>query len=118
MGKNAENKSTLIPNEKIKLVEEFYQRYANDANTSLHQLVAYTRETYDIKISATQIRNILSNPLYVKADKRLYDYYKLKNVQFVNDVSEFNGTRALQIVNKRDQSNKKVVLNDTSEWVA
>lgn len=118
MGKNAENKSTLIPNEKIKLVEEFYQRYANDANTSLHQLVAYARETFGIKISATQIRNILSNPLYVKADKRLYDYYKLKNVQFVNDVSEFNGTRALQIVNKRDSSNKKVVRNDTSEWVA
>lgn len=117
-GKNSENKSTLIPNEKIKLVEEFYRRYSSDANTSLHQLVTYARETFDIKISSTQIRNILSNPLYVKADKRLYDYYKLKNVQFVNDASEFNGTRALQIINKRDQSNKKVVLNDTSEWVA
>ena len=112
------NLSSLQPNENINLVIELYSKYSEDTNTSLHQLVKYALDYYSVKMSATQIKNILSNPLYVKADKKLYDYYKLQKVQFVNDESEFDGSRALQIVNKTDQSNKKKVFNDTSLWVA
>ena len=115
MGKTEDNKSTLIPNEKVKLVVAFYDKYCNDTNTSLHQLVSYARENFDVKLSATQVRNILSNPLYAKADKKLYDFYKLQGVQFLNDVEQFNGARALQIVNKTDQSQSKTVFNDTTK---
>lgn len=111
------NISSLQANENIKLVVELYSKYSKDTNISLHQLVKYSLDEYGIKISATQIKNILSNPLYVKADRKLYDYYKLKKVQFVNDIKEFNGIRALQIVNKTDQTNKKKIVNDSSEWV-
>ena len=112
------NISSLQPNENMNLVIEMYSKYSNDTNISLHQLVKYALDNYSVKMSATQVRNILSNSLYVKADKKLYDYYKLQQVQFVNDEKEFNGTRALQIINKTDQTNKKTVVNDSSEWVA
>lgn len=112
------NVSSLQTNENINLVIEMYSKYSNDTNISLHQLVKYSLDEYGIKMSATQVRNILSNSLYVKADKKLYDYYKLQKVQFVNDIEEFNGTRALQIVNKTNQTYKKTVVNDSSEWVA
>ena len=112
------NLSSLKPNENMNLVIEFYKKYCEDTNTSLHQLVKYSLDKYGIKMSATQVRNILSNPLYVKADKRLYDYYNLQKVEFLNDLSEFNGTKALQIINKTDQSNKKTVFNDPSKWIA
>ena len=113
-----DGKSSLEPNEYKDLVLQLYTKYANDANTSLHQLVKYSLDTYSVKLSATQIKNILSNPLYVKADKKLFDYYKLKNVKFLNDVTEFDGKRALQIINKTDQTKKKTVQNDTSLWTA
>lgn len=116
-GKSSDGKSTLIPNENMQLVIDFYNKYANDTNTSLHQLLSYARENYGIKFSPTQIRNILSNPLYVKADKKLYDFYKLKGVQFLNDKDEFDGIRALQIINKTDQSKSKTIFNDSSKWV-
>ncbi|MCM1102212.1 MAG: recombinase family protein [Clostridium sp.] len=112
------NLSSLQPNDNINLVIEMYSKYAEDTNISLHQLVKYALDNYSVKMSATQVRNILSNSLYVKADKKLYDYYKLQKVQFVNDESEFNGTRALQIINKTDQTNTKTVVNDSSLWVA
>lgn len=112
------NISSLQQNENINLVIEMYSKYSNDTNISLHQLVKYALDNYSVKMSATQVRNILSNSLYVKADKKLYDYYKLQKVQFVNDIEEFNGTRALQIVNKTDQTQKKTIVNDSSEWVA
>lgn len=113
-----DGKSSLQPNQYMDLVIEMYVKYAEDTNTSLHQLVAYARENYSVKLSATKVRNILSNPLYVKSDKKLYDYYKLQDVQFLNDLTEFDGKRALQIVNKTDQSKKKTVFNDTSLWIA
>lgn len=115
--KNADNKSSLKPNEMMELVVELYNKYSRDTTTSLHQLVGYAREKYNIKFDVTQIRNTLSNPVYVKADKLLYEYYKLKNVTFLNDESEFDGTHALQIVNKTDQSGKKTIVNDSSSWV-
>lgn len=118
MGKTGDNKSTLIPNDKMKLVIDFYNKYCNDTNTSLHQLVSYARENFDVKLSATQVRNILSNPLYAQSDKRLYDFYKLQGVQFLNGIEQFDGTRALQIVNKTDQSQSKTVFNDTTKWIA
>lgn len=113
-----EGKSTLIPNDKIRLVIDFYSFYSNGTNISLHQLVAYAKEHYDVKMSATQVRNILSNSLYVKADKKIYDYYKLQGIQFLNDESEYNGIYAMQLINKTDQSSSKTVLNDTSLWIA
>lgn len=112
------NLSSLEPNDNMNLVVELYEKYYRDTNTSLHQLVRYSLDKYGIKLSATQIKNILTNPLYVKADKQIYDYYYLKNVDFLNDKSEFNGKRALQIINKTNQSNKKTVFNDPSMWQA
>lgn len=112
------NLSSLQPNKNINLVIELYSKYAEDTNTSLHQLVKYALDNYAVKLSATQVRNILSNSLYVKADKKLYDYYKLQKVQFANNESEFDGTKALQIINKTDQTNTKTVVNDSSLWVA
>ena len=117
-GKGSDGKSTLIPNDNIQIVIDFYDKYCNDTNTSLHQLVEYARTEYDIKLSATQVRNILSNPLYVKADHLLYDFYKLKGVQFLNEIEQFNGTRALQIINKTDQTKSKTIFNDESKWIA
>lgn len=112
------NLSSLKPNENMNLVIEMYSKYSTDTNISLHQLVKYALDNYSVKMSATQVRNILSNSLYVKADKKLYDYYKLQNVQFVNDREEYNGRHALQIINKTDQTNKKKLVNDSSEWIA
>lgn len=112
------NVSSLQPNENMKLVIELFSKYSEDTNISLHQLVKYALDNYSVSLTATQVRNILSNSLYVKADKKLYNYYKLKKVQFVNDESEFNGTKALQLINKTDQSNKRAVKNDSSSWVA
>lgn len=113
-----DGKSSLEPNEYKDLVIQLYKKYADDANTSLHQLVKYSLDNYSAKLSATQIKNILSNPIYVKADKKLYDYYKLKDVKFVNEVTEFDGRRALQIINKTDQTKRGTVQNDASLWVA
>lgn len=113
-----DNLSSLKPNENIKLVQELYSKYADDTNISLHQLIKYALDNYAVKLSATQIKNILSNPLYVKADKKLYDFYNLQKVQFYNNESEFDGSKALQIINKTNQSGKKTEVNDTSLWVA
>lgn len=54
-------------------VVELYAKYSEDTNISLNQLVKYAFDKYSVKLNVTQVRNILSHAVYVKADKKLYD---------------------------------------------
>lgn len=115
--KTAEGISTLTVNEEqSRIVSVLFQKYAWDTSSSLHQLVAYLHKNYGIEKQATAINNILSNPLYVKADKRLYDYYKSMGCIFLNIPDEWDGTHTCQIINKTDQSGSKKLFNPSSEW--
>ena len=64
------------------------------------------------------IREILTNPVYVEADKYIYDYFKTLGCEIYSEESEFNGKNAVMAYNKTLQksgeSNKK---RDYGEWI-
>lgn len=108
--------STLKPDENIELVKIIFKKYAYDSNSSLHKISEYLSLNHGVVKTATAINNILSNPLYVKADERLYNYYKSLNVTFLNEKEEWNGKHACLILNKTDQSGNKTIVNKSEEW--
>lgn len=108
----AEGKPTLIPvQEEVDAVKYMFKTYADKANVSLGTI---QKDLLDKGIhghqgkgfARTTIGRILSNPIYVKADKRLYQYYKSKQVVFVNDKSEWNGKVSCELIGKKDMSRK------------
>lgn len=116
--KNKKGISTLKPSEEMELVKIIYEKYAYDSNSSLKQIAKYLFDEKGITKTARAIKVILSNPIYIKADEKLYNYYKKMGVQFLNEKEDWNGKNACQIINKTDQSKNKSAMNDTSEWKA
>ena len=67
--------------------------------------------------TTAKLSAIIRNPIYVKADNSIYEYFRRKNVKIVSDVSEFDGTRGIQIYGKtkhdseaEDWSDMKIVV--------
>lgn len=116
ISKNKKGISTLKPTEEMEIVKLIYQKYAYDSNSSLRQITKYLYDEKGITKTARAIKIILSNPIYIKADEKLYNYYKKMGVKFLNKKEEWNGKRACQIINKTDQTKNKNIANDTSEW--
>lgn len=118
IAKNKKGISTLKPDENMELVKIIYQKYAYDSNSSLHKIMKYLYDEKGISKTARAIKVILSNPIYIKADEKLYNYYKSMGVQFLNKKEEWDGKNACQIINKTDQSKNKSSTNNCTEWKA
>ena len=63
------------------------------------------------------LATIIKNPIYVKADLDIYDYFERHGVQMVTDISEFTGEYGAQLYGKSkhpsddpDWSDMKLVL--------
>jgi DNA invertase Pin-like site-specific DNA recombinase len=54
-----------------------------------------------------KIQRILRNPVYVKADAEVYNYYKNKSCIITNDLTEFIGTNGCYLFGKRDRNLSK-----------
>ena len=71
----------------------------------------------DSNWSTAKLSAIIRNPIYVKADNNIYEFFRRKNVKIVSDISEFDGTRGIQIYGKtkhdpeaEDWSDMKIVV--------
>ena len=65
--------------------------------------------------STGKLSTILKNPIYVKADNDVYEYFLKYNTNIISDISEFDGIHGLQIYGKTkhcadDWSDIKVVV--------
>ena len=67
--------------------------------------------------STAKLSAIIRNPIYVRADNNIYEFFRRKNVKIVSDISEFDGTRGIQLYGKtkhdyeaEDWSDMKIVV--------
>lgn len=65
--------------------------------------------------STAKLSKILKNPIYVKADNDVYEFFVKHNTNIISDISEFDGIHGLQIYGKTkhaadDWSDMKVVV--------
>ena len=65
--------------------------------------------------STAKISTILRNPIYVRADASIYEYFSRQNANIVSDISEFDGIRGIQLYGQSkhksdDFSDMKVVV--------
>lgn len=106
---DGKNQSVLEPvPEKLKIVSDLFLKYAN-GTSSLHSLAKYLNENNippegrSDYWGAQNIRRILRNPVYVRADVDIYAYY-YNNATIVNDVHEFDGLHACYLTVKGGKS--------------
>ncbi|HEX2939385.1 MAG TPA: recombinase family protein [Ruminiclostridium sp.] len=98
--------SILVPNDNIIVVKEIFELYAA-GGISLGKLAAHLHEkgVPGIKRSGwdnVSISRILHNPVYVKSDANLYDYFTRKGISIYNDKEQFSG-KGCWLLGKRAQ---------------
>lgn len=99
--------SILKPNDKISIVNEIFELYAQ-GNISLGKLATYLHEHGIPGINRSgwdnvSISRILHNPVYVKADASIYNYFKQKGVVIYNEIDQFTGDKGCWLLGKRAQ---------------
>ena len=67
--------------------------------------------------STSKLSTILKNPIYVRADNDIYEYFARQGVQMISDVQEYDGVHGLQLYGKTthatsadDWSNMRAVV--------
>ena len=92
-----------VPEEvrQLKIIFEMYSRTV----TSLADIVRYFKDnniekTRGVEWSTSRLTEILRNPIYVKADIDIYNFYRSRNTEIVNDISEFIGTNGCYLYTK------------------
>ena len=121
-------KDTVINNVKTKMFEPvtneieqikyIFENYSVP-NVTLRRLMD---NLIDNNISATtgswstaKLSNIIKNPIYVKADNAIYEYYSKRNANIMSDINQFDGLHGIQTYGKSkhtadDMSDIKIVV--------
>ena len=121
-------KDTVINNVKTKMFEPvtneieqikyIFENYSIP-NVTLRRLMD---NLIDNNISATtgswstaKLSNIIKNPIYVKADNAIYEYYSKRNANIMSDINQFDGLHGIQTYGKSkhtadDMSDIKIVV--------
>lgn len=109
--------SLEIDPDMAEVIKQLFNKYATDTNCSVYELTGFLREKYGINKYGGGIRNILANEKYVKADEKIYKYFKYNGCEILKEKEYWNGTHACQAINtKTKHDNGSVTTNDISQW--
>lgn len=88
--------------ERVKLMYEMY----TDPQTSLGDIVRHFSESGldfgDRELGRGNLANILRNPVYVRADLDIYEFFKNQGASITNDVADFAGINGCYLYRGRD----------------
>ena len=116
---NGKTGSVLVPYDSAVTVRAMYDVYANP-EASLRDVIMYINEnhlpmdapkgdgTVTRGFDACNIAAVLKNPLYVRADKNVYEYLLKNNYRIIDDVDAFDGKHGLFWHNYRSKTDRYV----------
>lgn len=106
--KTADNKPTLkADKKKTEAVILIFRLYTEEAGISLGKVAkiltekGYQSNRANGAWDTSTISKILQNTVYVKADEMLYQYLAIRQINFLNEMSDWNGSTSCHIVGKR-----------------
>ncbi len=101
----------LTPSDMIEYVKEMFLKYSS-TDISLKSL-AYELNENEIKTrfdnywDSAKISRLLKNPVYVKADVNIYNYYKNMGCIFHNDINNYVGENGLYVYGNKVSTSTK-----------
>jgi hypothetical protein len=104
-----------VEREHIKYICESYAVEGVSLRRLMDNLVQNHILPLDGSWSTAKLSTILKNPIYVKADNAVYEYFARRGTNIVSDISAFDGVHGLQLYGKTkhktdDWSDLKVVV--------
>lgn len=131
---NGKTGSVLVPSEAAQTVIAAYNVY-KESGTSLLDVVNYIKE-HELPSSSTaghspvnrsmdrsEISRILENPLYVRADKNVYEYFLSRGFTMIDDIDAYDGVHGL-LWHKKNSEDRFIKVGyheglvDSETWLA
>jgi len=109
---NGKKGSVLVPSEQAGALKLAYEMYA-EPSASLRDILTYFKEheaevgylrtdeyggknrSHKVKLNTGSLSMILRNPLYVRADKLVYAYFKTMVYEIIDDVEAYDGVHGV-----------------------
>lgn len=108
--------SVLEPNEQSKFVISMYDLYSEEstslADVKRHLMYNNATSAKGTNWATTTIAKIIKNPVYVKANVDVYNYFKAKDNIITNDIEDFKGIKGCYHYGKEDRTRTKKPENE------
>ena len=100
--------------EELNIVRQIFEMYA-EPQTSLGDIVSWLNERNIVNrkgfvFGRTRIRDIIINPVYVRADYRIYDFFRAQGTEIANPPEDFIGTNGAYLYSGQEKKRKSVCL--------
>lgn len=109
----------LKENKDIEKVELIFKNYLRLKSLTKLETFLLNKNILSINLkpyTRFSLKNILTNPVYVKSDKDIYNYYENKGINLYG--GSWNGINGLMIYNKTTNLNHKILKRKkTEEWI-
>ncbi len=126
---NGKTGSVLIPSDKAIVVRTAYQLY-KEPDTSLRDILSYfinnnieIKKTPEGNMDRSHFSKLLQSPLYVRADKNIYQYLASKGYEMIDNIESFDGIHGCFRHKRADGSEYIKIgyhegLVDSETWLA
>ena len=99
--------------EEVEIAREIFSMYA-EPQTSFGDIVRYLEEMQVKKrdgkpFSRPRLRDLVVNPVYVRADYRIYEFFKAQGTNIINPPEDFIGTNGAYLYSGDEASKRKTV---------
>ncbi len=109
----------LKENEDIEKVKLIFKNYLKLKSLTKLETFLLNKNILSINLkpyTRFSLKNILTNPVYVKSDKDIYTYYENKGINLYGD--SWNGINGLMVYNKTTNLNHKILKRkNAEEWI-
>ncbi len=102
--------------DEIKFIELIYEKYLEfEGLTKVETWLMQNRykNRNGNYLGTSELRRLLTNPVYVRADENVYDYYKSIGTEIVNTREEFNSINGMLAYGRHDRNNG---VFDPTKW--
>lgn len=118
--KRKARKLELIPEESeiVRLIYAKFLEYRSLTKTETYLIQNNYLTKTGKNFSRFAIKNILTNPVYLIADEKAWNYFDIKDVDIFSDQSDFNGKYGIMAYNKTSQQvGRANEIRDMKDWI-
>lgn len=118
--KRTARKLELIPEESeiVRLIYAKFLEYRSLTKTETYLIQNNYLTKTGKNFSRFAIKNILTNPVYLIADEKAWNYFDMKDVDIFSEQSDFNGKYGIMAYNKTSQQvGRANEVRDMKDWI-
>ena len=103
------------------IVKQIFSKFLQ--TNSLTKVETYTinnkiKSKSGINFNRNSIRDILKNPVYMRADEDAWHYFSEKHLDIYSEKHEFDGKSGMMVYNKTSQATGKTTIKkDITDWI-